>query len=1167
MTLKIYLLGQFRLQANDLPVELPSRPAQSAMAYLALNAGVTQRREKLSSLLWPEASEANARAYLRQALWRIRKSFQKASLIWEDYLKISDISVNFRRQCDYWLDAEQLLYPLETSSVEQIVEIVELYNGELLPGFYDEWVVLERDRLGTAYHQKMNLLLDRLIKDGRWDKVLHWGEKWIQLGHAPEPAYRALMKAHAGLGDQVMVSDTYQRCRQILASEMGLEPSPETRLLYEQILLGEPESYQGPTAPSVQISIRKPLFLVEGNALQVEPAPFVARENELVQLEEHLERALANQGRVVFVTGEAGSGKTALINTFCRRAQENHEDLVVVTGNCNAYTGFGDPYLPFREALEMLSGDVESRWAAGAISTGHARRVWENLPATARGLVEHGPDLVGTFVAGPALIRRVKTCIPGEQNLLTNLEKFAGRHAETAVPLRSLQEDLNEQYSRVLGYIASEKPLLILLDDLQWVDPGSVSLLFHLGRVLAGRRILIVGAYRPEEVALVRDGERHPLVQVLNELQRLFGDISISLDNIEGNDFVERLLECEPNDLTTGFQALLQRQTQGHPLFTIELLRGMQERGDLIKDQDGKWIEGPALDWESMPARVEAVIAERVGRLEQPLQDILRVASVEGETFTAEVAAQVLGFDQREVVQHLGTELERTHNLVQVHAIRALGSRQMSRYRFKHYLCQKYVYDSMDEVERTYLHKDVGAALESFYSTEEQDLPAFAPQLARHFQQARVSEKAVHYLYLSGKKAVQLSAYQEALLHLDHGLELLLTLPDSPWRAEQELDLQITIGMAWMGIEGTISPRLETAYTRARDLCLELGDNYNLCRVLHELGTIHFVRAEPNKAYKIAEELLDHANSTGDPMMVSLGNWLFGIILFDLGEYAASHEHLRKVIDKYHPDQHQEFLILRGCDGGVSSMGYDTCNLWCLGYPDQAQDYGQHAIALARELGHPFSLADVLCYAGCEFSLIRLDAKMLQYHAEELEQLSIEKGLFWRGLATWFQAQVPGMMGNYEQGIERMRQSLAEMRSIRDYSSTLGTLAALASALVGSGQPEVGLETLAEAFDFVEKTGLGHWVAELYRLQGEIFITLGDEAGGEISLNNAISTARKQSARSWELRAATDLANLMKNQGRIEEAKTLLGGIYGWFTEGFDTPDLIRAKTLLDELG
>ncbi len=322
MTLQIFLLGQFRVQADDQEIELSVRSAQSLLAFLAINAGMKFRREKLASLLWPEAGEDNVRSYLRQALWRIRKSLESVSLTPESYLQINDIDVVFDDHSDYWLDAKMLLGSVEKLPVEEITNIVRLYRGELLPGFYEDWVMPERDRFQAAYHQKMNILLERLIQEEGWNDVLVWAEQWIRLDYAPEPAFRMLMRAHVGLGDPGMASAVYQRCVESLNRDLGLEPSPETRQLFEQIREGK---FMIPvkTFQKAGLAVRPPPVLDRG-LVEVEKPVFVARERELGQLEEFLDLALAGQGRVVFVTGEAGSGKTALIQEFSRVAQDAH---------------------------------------------------------------------------------------------------------------------------------------------------------------------------------------------------------------------------------------------------------------------------------------------------------------------------------------------------------------------------------------------------------------------------------------------------------------------------------------------------------------------------------------------------------------------------------------------------------------------------------------------------------------------------------------------------------------------------------------------------------------------------------------------------------------------------------------------------------------------------
>jgi len=1169
MSLRIYLLGQFKLLAGTDTIELSSRPAQSVLAYLALNPGITYRREKLSSLIWPETSDRNARSYLRQALWRIRKSIESVSLEWQDYLQISDISVTFNDLSDYWLDAEALLKTTKTETIEQLIEIVNLYRGELLPGFYDEWVVIERDQLQAAHHQKMNLLLDRLVLDRQWDQVLKWGEHWIRLGYSPEPAYRALMHAHAVLGDLGMVSASYQRCLEALDRELGLKPSPETRQLYESILLGETIAAESPAIPVSVPSVKQPAFL-DNSELQVAAKPlFVAREAELAKLDGYLEQSLANQGRVVFITGEAGSGKTALIEEFSRRIQDKYPDLVVASGNCNAQTGIGDPYLPFREILELLTGDVEARWAAGTITRKHAKRLWNIFPLSVQALLENGPDLVNTFISGSRLIQQFSVGSSFQEEWINRLDNLANQRESSLASISALQRNLFEQYTRVMLALSRHVPLLVLLDDLQWADQGSISLLFHMGRNLSGSRVMIIGAFRAEELALGRSGERHPLISLINELQRQFGDIVIDLDKSEHRDFVAAILDSEPNSLGKPFYRMLQRQTQGQPLFTIELLRGMQERGDLVRDQGGRWVKSPSLNWETIPARVEAVIAERIGRLPDPLHSMLRVASVEGDEFTAEVIAAVQAEDENVVLEHLNKDLERRHHLIRTHSIQRIDSQLLSRYRFRHILIQKFLYTSLNEVERVHLHEQVGSALEALFTLGETagSETFIAPQLARHFTEAKIKDKAIQYLMLAGERALQLSAYQESFVHLNKGLELVKSLPDGSERLEAELALQFSLSIVLKGLKSNASPETERALIRARELCLQLDKKNELCTVLGELVIVYFVRAEYEKAQVFSEETLRLVQQVGDPILISLAHWQLGFVNFGWGNFITSRRHLGEVIKHYRPEEHhQQFVSLRGSDAGVSALAFEACCLWILGYPDQAHELGQETLALSQKLGHPFSRVDTLYFAGCMLNSLYQDADTIKACAEELEQLSEEKVTGWQGSGTIFIGEALSLQGQFKEAIECIERGLyiRKLTGVKCMlSGTLGTLALLHAKI---GEVDAGLKVLSEALESVEETGERYWEAEFHRLHAVLLLMKGNETKAESSLVKAIEIARDQEAKSWELRAATDLAGLWRKQVKKEQAHQLLSEIYGWFTEGFDTPDLLAAKSLLDEL-
>jgi tetratricopeptide (TPR) repeat protein len=997
--------------------------------------------------------------------------------------------------------------------------------------------------------------------------VLNWSEQWIRLGFSPEPAYRALMTAHAGLGNLVMIGATYQRCVEALNRELGIEPSAETTSLYEQFRRGKLDGFVSPPIFVAETGKKEPHFFENAEPRQIEKPLVVARERELEAMSSSLNRALAGQGRVIWITGEAGSGKTTLVNEFIRRAQEAHQDLIVAWGNCNAHTGIGDPYLPFREILALLSGDVEARWSAGAISKEHASFLWNIFPITAQALMETGPDLIDTFISGTALFGRAMEYAPGGADWLARLERFL-KDKRIAIGAGSPQQsDLFMQYSKVLHFLAQKNPMVLVIDDLQWADLGSISLLFHLGRILTGSRILIIGAYREEDVAMGRGGERHPLEQVVNETQRISGEKILNVDQAKSRDFVGALLDSETNRLGSSFRQLLYLQTRGHPLFTIEVLRGMQERGDLVRDQDGYWVEGSVLDWETLPVRVEVVLAERIGRLDRLMQSILRTASVEGEMFTAEVVARVLAIKEEEVLERLSGELYRKHHLILAQSIQRIDGQLLSLYRFRHILVQKYLYNSLDEVERVHLHEQVGTAMEKLY--EKQDaISTITPQLARHFEEARKYEKAIYYLHQAGERAQQMSAYQEAIGHLTKGLALLANLPYPGQHALQELSLQVALGISLHNVWASSHQQIEQAFARARELCQQTGETTRMCQVLSGLSIIQYARAEHRRALELAENSFVFSQQAGDPLLEAVGRWNLGVVLYILGEYPQAFDHLQHLSDFYDPGlHHQESVFLRGVDVGLSGLSYYSCCLWALGFPDQAARKSREVIILARKYNHSFTLADVLCYAGCQLSRICRDAQALLEFSDELFHLSREKNFIgWLADATCSKGEALIMLGRIQEGIQVLEEGITSSEEVGTLLHVAGNLSTLAEAYLLMGNLKQGWTTLHRAFEYLERSDERHWETELYRTRAALEFAQGEYDNAEISIKKSLEVARRQCARSWELRAAIELAHLWRKQGRLDEARSVVTDVYSWFTEGFDTPDLIKAKTLLDSL-
>jgi DNA-binding SARP family transcriptional activator/tetratricopeptide (TPR) repeat protein len=805
MSLQLFLFGPPRCQQNGQLIHPHRRKCLALLAYLALNPQ-PHGREALATLLYPDST--NALAYLRRDLSEIRQHLGDGILLAEQTISLSSDKlwvdvVEFQNLIGTKVNNNLPISQSPNLSIPHLQKAVSLYTADFLASFnlpdtpaFEEWQFFQTESLRRDLARALSQLSQAYAAHNQLSEATAVAQRWVALDPLHEPAQRQLMELYARNGQRAAAYRQYQTLVQQLADEMGVAPEPETNQLYDHIRYMAPDGrlaraevgaiQPGPPLP--------PAFLEEANGKPTERSHFVARHAEMARLHEQLAEMLAGNGRVLFITGGAGRGKTSLLAEFARRAQENHPDLIVAGGVCNAYAGVGDPYLPFRELLSLLTGAVEARLTARAMTQDQARRLWQLTPFTVQLLLEHAPHLLDTFVSGKALLARASTAATNTA-VLSQLQERVSQPR----PLTSLeQSSLFSEYTELLQQLARQRPLLLSLDDLHWADEASLGLLFHLGRRLAGNRILIIGTYRPDALVHGREKNPHPLGNVIDELQRTFGDIDVNLaaaDQMDGRAFVDALLDSEPNRLSEPFRQALFQQTGGHPFFTVELLREMQARGSLVQDEAGQWREAGKVDWKNIPTRVEAVIAQRLGRLDNSLQDILRVASVEGELFTLEVAAQVKGLNRRELVERFGRELIKQHRLLAAQGIERLesGGQPLSRYRFQHYLFQAYLYHSLDEVERVYQHEAVGNALETLYGSQ---VDMIAAQLARHFQEAGLTAKAIQYLQRAGERATRLFAYEEAIDSLHRGLALLKTLPASPENAQQELNLLFALGEA-----------------------------------------------------------------------------------------------------------------------------------------------------------------------------------------------------------------------------------------------------------------------------------------------------------------------------------------------------------------------------------
>jgi predicted ATPase len=574
---------------------------------------------------------------------------------------------------------------------------------------------------------------------------------------------------------------------------------------------------------------------------------------------------------------------------------------------------------------------------------------------------------------------------------------------------------------------------------------------------------------------------------------------------------------------------------------------------------------------------VEGAIAKRIQRLEKELQSILTIASVEGETFTAEVVARVQQLQERELVQRLSRELDKQHRLVTAQALASLNGQRLSLYRFRHHLFQHYLYHHLDEMERVYLHEAVGNVLEALYGDQTEPV---AVQLARHFEQAGLPEKAVTYLLQAGKRAARLSAHEEAIAHLGKGLTLLVTLPDTSERTEQELSLQIALGNALIATKGYAAPEVGQTFSRARELCQKIGETPQLFSVLHGLHRFYFVRAELQTARELGEQILRLAQGQQDPVLLVSAQRVMGATLWALGDFAQAQAHLEQGLALYDPQQHHTYVLLYGQDEGVTCLAYATWALMPLGYVDQALQRDHEALTLAQELAHPYSLAYALNYAAW-LHRFRREAWVVQERTEAAIAIATDQGFaLWLAMATMYRGWALTEQGQAKEGLAQIRRGLSAWQDTGAELSRHYFLSLLAEAHAKIGQIKEGLVVVDEALAAVPKTGR-FWEAELYRLKGELLLKDDPLSGGrggtlrvkdeteaeaEACFLKAIDVARQQEAKSLELRATVSLSRLWQREGKKEEARQMLAEIYGWFSEGFDTVDLQEAKVLLEAL-
>ena len=899
--------------------------------------------------------------------------------------------------------------------------------------------------------------------------------------------------------------------------------SAATAQLVQNTFALEEEEIHSLKGVAEPMSVSRVIGPIEEQQVEDETTPesivfLVGRDEEVGLLRRRWEQAKEGLGQVVLLNGEAGIGKTTLVDTL--RATVHNEGCTRITLRCSPYHQNSALY-PIIEHLQSLLN-----WQQETSST-----------ARLNNLEQH--------------VRSVS--LPTEETVPLFAEMLSLPVLDGQYPALNLDPQQRKQRTQdaLVGWLPNEaerQPLLVMWEDLHWADPSTLEILALVIDQTPTVQMINVLTYRPEFIP-PWPMRSHMTPLTLNRLERLQVEaliLHLAAGKLLPPDVIQHVVE----------------KTDGVPLFVEELTKMVLE-SDLLRHDNGQYeLVGPLSEL-SIPSTLHDSLMARLDRLPE-VREVAQLGAVLGREFTFEVLRAVTTIEDS-VLQ------DRLAQLVETELLYQRGRPPRATYIFKHALIQDTAYASLLRSTRQHYHQQIAQIFEQQFPEIVETQPEV---VAHHYTEGGEVEKAVAAWQKAGQQAAQQSANTEAVRHLTMALDLLQKLPETSDHLQLELQIQLDLTGPLISTSGYLAAEVGHAYTRARTLCQQVGDKHQLATILFGLHRFYALRVELQTAREMAEEGLKLAQGNQDPLLLLPAHTSLGAAVLWQGEYQLAREHFEQAVAIYDPDLHGSLAILYGEDLRVNIGCFGAWALWYLGYPDQARWQSQTALAIAQESAHPLSLAHALNWTAWLHQLFRED-EICQEQAAEVIAVADEHGLTYDSamgiiLRGWARAS----LGYGEEGVQQIKQGLTTFRTTQIELHQPYFLALLVEAYGQVGQPEEGLIVLAEAIERVDRTRHRMHEAELYRLTGVLMLqqaqikSLGSNMDKEAEENfqHAIALAQRQNAKSLELRAAMDLARLWQQQSKTAEAHQMLAEVYNWFTEGFDTKDLQEAKILLREL-
>jgi DNA-binding winged helix-turn-helix (wHTH) protein len=863
----------------------------------------------------------------------------------------------------------------------------------------------------------------------------------------------------------------------------------------------------------------------------VEPGSlFVGRQAELLRLHECLRRVGQGERQLVFITGEAGIGKTALAEAFVRSAAVLCPDIYVLHGQCIQQHGPREPYMPVLEALERLLSSPVGR---------------PLLP----------------------LFRQAAPCWYAQTPSLQSEGEPGG---SPAALMNAPAERMLREGASFLESVSARSTVLLVLEDLHWSDSATVDLLSYIAQRRGSAPLLIVATYRPAEASI----HEHPIREVRQTLRLRRRCIDLPLDFLSAAA-VQEYLKSRFGDEARRLAPLIHERTDGNPLFVVAIVDELLRRGQLAQSGD-RWVIVVAGDRPDLavPNDVLETITSQVRRLSADQRAVLEAASVAGVSFDPQTVARALGRDAEGVdamLRHLAES-----RLFLTRAGRAQDHRVGTPYAFAHALHHQVIYEQLTDTQRRRLHRTIGETLETAYGER---APEIAAELSNHFERGDDPMRAVTYLSACVARAQQRFAHREAIVYAEHALASLARLPGTPQRHTLELEVRMRLAVSLCIARGYAVPEVSANYDRAHTLCEAVGDARQLFEVVHAAWYARLAGTAAEGARQSVDELARIAEDLEALEFRWRARLARGRTELWSGNFGAAVQILTHCVEDVERQRVDMRAQAYGADPIFAALAQCGIGLWFLGRPEQARAHVGRGLARAQERGHPFDLASGFCHSAtielfCGSTAAAADLAM------RAATICADKDVaYFRPISRFLSGAALAARGEIDRGLREMLQSLAEQRAANGLYACDVILGFIAAAYGRAERWDEGLRRADEGIELTETTLERVYAAELWRVRGELLLgkaSTGRRRGGaradhvvnagEQSLRRALEIARQQEARSLALRTATSLARLSGRRHASADARELLGSIYASFTEGFDTKDLVDAKALLNQL-